>query len=213
MDKERERQAGARAGQGEGLWLEPLVLASSSPRRAEILRAVGWPFEAAAANVDESIRPREDAVAYVERLAREKASASASQRLLGLVLGADTVVVVDGRVLGKPRDDDEAREMLRLLRGREHEVLTGVALVRAESKRLIVAHARTRVSFGAMSDAEIDRYVETGEPMDKAGAYAVQGRAALFIESITGDYWNVVGLPIRLVYKLAREMNGEERKG
>lgn len=214
MDKERERQAGTgeAAGVGEGLWLEPLVLASSSPRRSEILRAVGWPFEAEAANIDESIRPHEDAVTYIERLARAKAETVASQRLLGLVLGADTVVVVDGQVLGKPRGQDEAREMLRRLRGREHEALTGVALVRAESKRFVVAHERTRVRFGAMSDAEIDWYVGTGEPMDRAGAYAVQGHAALFIEGITGDYWNVVGLPVRLVYALARRMNGDERK-
>jgi septum formation protein len=187
--------------------LEPLVLASSSPRRAKILRAVGWPFETQAADVDETRAEAEEAVSYVERLAREKAEAVAGARLFGLVLGADTVVVTDGRVLGKPRDDAEAREMLRLLGGREHEVLTGVALVRAETKRVAVAHERTRVRFGAMTDAEIEWYVETGEPSDKAGAYAVQGRAALFIEAIAGDYWNVVGLPVRLVYRLAKEMS------
>lgn len=189
------------------LVLEPLVLASSSPRRAEILRAVGWPFETQASDVDETRAQGETAVGYVERLAREKAEAVAGARLFGLVLGADTVVVVEGRVLGKPRDIKEAREMLQSLRGREHEVLTGVALVRAETKRIAVAHERTRVRFGELSDAEIDWYVGTGEPSDKAGAYAVQGRAALFIEAIAGDYWNVVGLPVRLVYRLAKEMS------
>jgi septum formation protein len=189
------------------MFLEPLVLASASPRRAEILRAVGWPFEAQAADVDETRGEQEEAAAYVERVAREKAEAVAGARLFGLVLGADTVVVVDGRVLGKPRGREEAREMLSALRGREHEVLTGVALVRAETKRAVVAHARTRVRFGDIGDAEIEWYVETGEPSDKAGAYAVQGRAALFIEAIDGDYWNVVGLPIRLVYKLAQQMS------
>ncbi|HYP53277.1 MAG TPA: Maf family protein, partial [Pyrinomonadaceae bacterium] len=143
MDNERERQAAAAARvSGEAATarasagLEPLVLASASPRRAEILRNVGWPFETQAADVDEQLRDGEDPTAYVERLAREKAEAVAARRLFGLVLGADTTVVVEGRVLGKPADDSEARAMLRLLGGRTHEVLTGVALVRAESKRV-----------------------------------------------------------------------------
>ena len=185
---------------------ETLVLASASPRRAEILRAVGWPFEAEAADVDEALRAGEQVVRYVERLAREKAVAVAGRRLFGLVLGADTVVVCDGEVLGKPRDEGEARRMLRRLRGRWHEVLTGVALVRAETKQAVTAHARTRVRFAQMTDAEVDWYVATGEPADKAGAYAVQGQGALFIEAIDGDYWNVVGLPIRLVYQLSAEL-------
>ena len=185
---------------------ETLVLASASPRRAEILRAVGWPFEAEAANVDEALRAGEQVVRYVERLAREKAQAVAARRLFGLVLGADTVVVCDGEVLGKPRDEGEARRMLRRLRGRWHEVLTGVALVRAETKQAVTTHARTRVRFAQMTDAEVDWYVATGEPADKAGAYAVQGQGALFIEAIDGDYWNVVGLPIRLVYQLSAEI-------
>ncbi|MCA1816828.1 MAG: Maf family protein [Acidobacteria bacterium] len=182
-----------------------LVLASSSPRRAEILRAVGWEFEAVAADVDESPGEGESAREYVERLAREKAEAVAGARLFGLVLGADTTVVADGGILAKPEDDEDARRMLRALRGRWHEVLTGVALVRAEESRVVVAHERTRVKFAEMSDAEVDWYVATGEPRDKAGAYAVQGRAALFIEAVEGDYWNVVGLPVRLVYELAKK--------
>lgn len=211
MENERERQAEGVAGQAEGVRLEPLVLASGSPRRAEILRAVGWPFEARAADVDETLAAGEEAVAYVERLALAKAAAVAAGLLFGLVLGADTVVVVDGRVLGKPRGRDEAREMLRLLGGREHEVLTGVALVRAESKRAVVAHEWTRVRVGALMPDEIDWYVATDEPMDKAGAYAIQGRAALFIDGVEGDYWNVVGLPLRLVYKLSRKLASGER--
>ena len=203
MDNERASQGmvpGAFAVAGAA---ERLVLASASPRRAEILRAVGWPFEAEAADVDEALRAGEPPVDYVERLAREKAGAVARARLFGLVLGADTVVVVEGEVLGKPRDAEDARRMLRLLRGRWHEVLTGVALVRAEDARAAVAHERTRVRFAEMTDAEVDWYVSTGEPADKAGAYAVQGRAALFIDGLEGDYWNVVGLPVRLVYELA----------
>jgi septum formation protein len=204
MENERASQVERSARRGDGVATERVVLASASPRRAEILRAIGWEFEIAAANIDETARADETPCAYVERLAREKAVAVAGARLFGLVLGADTVVVVDGAILGKPRDDDDARRMLRLLRGRWHEVLTGVALVRVETKRAVVAHARTRVRFCEMTDAEIDWYVATGEHADKAGAYAVQGRAALFIEGLEGDYWNVVGLPVRLVYELAR---------
>jgi septum formation protein len=204
-----EKERGPQAGRGERLGgTEPLVLASSSPRRAEILRAVGWPFEACASDVDESRVGDEGAEELVRRLAREKAEAVARMRLFGLVLGADTVVVVDGDVLGKPRDEEEARAMLRRLSERWHDVLTGVALVRAETGRAVVGCERTRVRFAAMSDEEIDWHVRTGDVLDKAGAYAVQGRAALFIEGIEGDYWNVVGLPVRLVYELARQMKG-----
>ena len=185
---------------------EKLVLASQSPRRAEILRAVGWPFEAEAADVDESLRAGEQVTRYVERLAREKAETVAARRLFGLVLGADTTVVVEGEVLGKPRDETEARRMLRRLRGHWHEVVTGVALVRAETKQAVTTHARTRVRFAPMTDEEVDWYIATGEPADKAGAYAIQGHGALFIEAIDGDYWNVVGLPIRLVYQLRAEI-------
>ncbi len=205
MENERGPQALGRAGAAGGAGvLEPLVLASGSPRRSEILRAVGWPFEATVSDVDETPREGEAAEVYVRRLAQEKAGAVASARLFGLVLGADTVVVVEGDILGKPRDAEDAGRMLRRLSARTHEVLTGVALVRAETGRSISGVARTRVRFAELSDGEIERYVETGEPFDKAGAYAVQGRASLFIEAIEGEYWNVVGLPIRLVYELAR---------
>ena len=206
MEKERGLQASGAEGPRLGA-LVPLVLASGSPRRAEILRAVGWPFEAGAPEVDETRREGEPAEDYVRRLAREKAEAGARSRLFGLVLGADTVVVAGAELLGKPRDEEEARRMLRTLSGRWHEVLTGVALVRAESGRAAVGVERTRVRFAEMSDEEIDWHVATGEPLDKAGAYAVQGRAALFIEAIEGDYWNVVGLPVRLVYELVRKFD------
>jgi septum formation protein len=208
MERERVSDGAVQDAQGPLALLarETLTLASQSPRRAEILRTVGWPFEAEAADVDETLRAGEACERYVERLAREKAETVAGRRLFGLVLGADTVVVVDGEILGKPRDDDEARRMLRRLRGRWHEVVTGVALVRAETKQVITAHERTRVRFAQMTDAEVDWYVATNEPADKAGAYAAQGQGALFIEAIDGDYWNVVGLPVRLVYKLSAEI-------
>lgn len=191
-----------------------LVLASASPRRAEILRAVGWQFDVMAADVDETSRPGEAPSAYVERLAETKAAAIAASIAVDdttarIVLGADTTVVIDGEILGKPRDANDARAMLRRLQNRWHEVLTGVALVNikgTEKRRAVVAHQVTRVRFGAMSANEIEVYVASGEPMDKAGAYAVQGGAALFIERIEGDYWNVVGLPVRLVYRLAQRL-------
>jgi septum formation protein len=190
-----------------GIFREPLFLASSSPRRAEILRTVGWPFEAVNGAVDETRHADEGAVEYVRRLGRAKAAAAASGLSSGLVLGADTVVVVKGEILGQPRDDDDARRMLNLLRGRWHEVLTGVALVRAgQEDQCVVDHEVTRVLFTAMSEKQIEWYVSTREPLGKAGAYAIQGRAALFIAEIQGDYFNIVGLPVRRVYELAREI-------
>jgi septum formation protein len=185
---------------------EKLILASSSPRRAEILTAVGWPFLAVTAGIDETRRPDEPPVEYVQRLAKEKAEAVASSLESGLVLGADTTVVVEQTLLGQPHDQDDARRMLRLLSGKWHEVLTGVAIVRVsgESK---VDYETTRVRFAEMSEKEIDWYISTGEPQGKAGAYAVQGAAALFIEEIQGDYFNIVGLPIRLVFEMVKAMS------
>lgn len=179
---------------------EKIILASKSPRRAEILNAVGWNFECRAANIDETRRDSEDAVSYVERLAREKAGTIAKELPEGLVLGADTVVVVDGVILGQPGDDYNARRMLTLLSGKWHEVLTGVALV--SGAQSVVDHQITRVRFSGLSEKEIDWYVATGEAHDKAGAYAIQGQGGIFIEEIEGDYFNIVGLPIRLVYRM-----------
>jgi septum formation protein len=186
---------------------EGLVLASSSPRRAELLTAVGWEFTAIAADIDETRNPNEDAVTYVTRLARTKAETVALKNSAALVLGADTVVAIDKEVLGQPRDDEDARRMLRLLNGKWHEVLTGIALVRAGQPLQVIAdHQTTRVRFAEMSPAEINWYVSTGEPKGKAGAYAIQGRGALFIKEIEGDYFNVVGLPLRLVYEVTRRI-------
>jgi septum formation protein len=181
------------------------VLASASPRRAEILRTVGWPFEALAANIDESRHAGEDAPSYVKRVARLKAEAVALLSPAATVVGADTVVVVDGDILGKPRDEEDARRMLRQLRGRWHEVLTGIAVFNGKTGQPKVVYQLTEVRFAAMSEGEIDWYVSTGEPMDKAGAYAIQGLGARFVEGIKGEYSNVVGLPVRLLYELLRE--------
>lgn len=200
------------------------VLASASPRRAEIMRAVDWSFTVRVADIDESLRAGESPFEYVERLAHEKAASIANiitdtlqvekpgdaqddfSSRRRLIIGADTVVVINAQVLGKPNDKQHARRMLQALSGREHQVITGVAVIEENSNRRRIAHERTQVRFANLSDAEIEAYVETGEPHDKAGAYAVQGRAALFIENITGDYWNVVGLPVKLVYRLACEL-------
>lgn len=181
---------------------EKLVLASGSPRRAEILERAGWPHEIVVAGIDETLLPNEDAAVYVQRLARSKAEKVASGLDRGLVLGADTTVVVANQILGQPVDEADARRMLELLNATWHEVLTGVALVRVGGETRVGCET-TRVRFAEMSDDEIDWYIGTGEPFGKAGAYGIQGNASLFIKEIEGDYFNIMGLPIRLVYELS----------
>ncbi len=182
-----------------------LVLASASPRRRELLTQAGYAFEVRPAHIPEDPIEGEDPIAYVTRLAREKAQAVFAELAAsggdGLaVLGADTTVTLDGHILGKPEDAADAARMLRMLAGRTHRVITGVALVTAEAVE--VAAEVTAVRFLTMSDAEIGSYIATGEPMDKAGAYAIQGRAARWIPRVEGCYFNVVGLPIALVTAL-----------
>ena len=186
---------------------EKLVLASGSPRRAEILERAGWPHEVIVAGIDETLLPNEEAAAYVQRLARSKAEKVASGLDEGLVLGADTTVVVANQILSQPVDEADAKRMLELLNAKWHEVLTGVALVRVGGETR-VAYETTRVRFAEMSAAEIDWYISTGEPFGKAGAYGIQGKAALFVEEIEGDYFNIMGLPIRLVYELSAFIRG-----
>ncbi len=188
------------------LQLPHLILASGSPRRAAILNFVGWSFEKKVADIDESELRGEKPEDYVQRLAREKAETVAAGFDDALVLGADTIVVIDEQIIGKPKDLADARRMLKLLSGCAHEVFTGVALVKiSENKRETKVNLqKTRVKFAALSDEEIRLLIEKGDPLDKAGAYAVQAQAALFIEEIKGDYWNVVGLPINLVYKIMK---------
>ena len=180
-----------------------LVLASASPRRQELLRNAGIAFEAQPANVPEDPLPREAAKDCAERLARDKALAIARQRPNDCVLAADTVVVVDHEILGKPTAPSDATRMLRLLSGREHQVITGVCLV-ADGKSF-VASATTLVTVNEITDQEILDYVATGEPMDKAGAYAIQGIASRWIPRIEGDYSNVVGLPMALVFRMLQK--------
>lgn len=204
-----------------------LVLASASPRRQDLLSSAGISFAVQPADLDETPLAGESARDCAERLAREKALAVWRTRPRDLVLGADTVVVVDSAILGKPLDSDDAARMLRMLSGRVHQVITGVCLarpsrtapsataakasregVRTEDCELRASSETTFVTFNAMTNAEIRDYVATGEPMDKAGAYAIQGMASRWIPRIEGDYSNVVGLPVALVYRMLRERVG-----
>lgn len=184
--------------------LPNLILASGSPRRSEIMRSVGWEFTRRVPDIDESERDGETPEDYVQRLAREKAEAISASDAGSTVLAADTTVVIDGKIIGKPIDEADATRMIAMLAGNWHEVLTGVAVARNGS--VDVGMERTRVKFAPMSEEEIKFLVDKGDPLDKAGAYAVQAQAALFIEGIEGDYWNVVGLPIRLVYEMIRSL-------
>lgn len=180
-----------------------IILASQSPRRQDLLRQAGIPFRVAAPGVAEVRIEGEGPAAYVERLAREKALAVAADRAGGWVLAADTTVALDEHVLEKPASPAEAARMLGLLSGRVHEVLTGVCVRRAA--RLWSGVEITRVEFAALTDGEIEDYANSGEPLDKAGGYAIQGRASRFIPRIEGCYFNVVGLPVARVCRMLRE--------
>jgi septum formation protein len=187
--------------------LPTLVLASASPRRRELLTGLGVRFAIRAADLDETPLPGEDPETTVLRLAREKAAAVA--RPGELVLAADTDVVLDGDILGKPRDPEDARRMLARIAGREHTVLSGVALEEPGRDRRTAAMAVSRVRMAPMTPERIEWYVATGEPLDKAGSYAVQGIGALLVEEIFGSYTNVVGLPLPLTWRLFRELGYE----
>jgi nucleoside triphosphate pyrophosphatase len=181
-----------------------LVLASGSPRRAEILTALGIPFEIDVPGVDEALLARETGERAASRLAAEKAAEVAARRPGDWVLAADTLVLLDGEVLGKPSGPKDAARMLARVAGQEHRVVTAVRLRRGgDAGREVVEESRVRMA--PMSDEEIAWYVSTGEPMDKAGAYAVQGLGARFIEAVAGSYTNVMGLPARAVYRLMKE--------
>ena len=191
-----------------------LVLASASPRRQELLRHAGIPFTVSPANIPEIPLAGEGPRGCAERLAREKARAIFRQQPDQHVLGADTIVVVGGKILGKPRDEADARRMLRLLSGQTHQVTTGVCLVgpslrtgnqKLETRFEDTRSETTRVTMTPLTDQDIDSYIATGEPLDKAGAYAIQGIASRWIPRIEGDYFNVVGLPVALVHRMLQE--------
>jgi len=191
-----------------------LILASASPRRAEILRTAGIQFEISHAGVDETPLGNELPGDYVRRLALAKAL-SAAERNRGraggaLVLGADTIVAVGGEILGKPSSPDDARRMLRSLSGKIHEVHTGLALLRNPGPKQYVVEEITRVRFAPLTDQEIEEYIATGEPFDKAGAYAIQGVGGRYVTRIEGCYFNVMGLPLARLYSLLRESGWED---
>jgi septum formation protein len=177
-----------------------VILASQSPRRRELLALIGIAHEVWPADINEDVRAGESAVAYTERLAREKATVIAAQHPHAYVIAADTTVVVDGDILGKPADATEARAMVRRLSGRSHTVSTGIAV--AHGKRTESAVEQVGVTFRALTDAEIAAYVATGEPMDKAGAYGIQGWGATIVERVDGDYFSVMGLGLRRLVAL-----------
>jgi septum formation protein len=192
---------------------KPLILASSSPRRQELLREIGVPFHVHAANINEGQFGDEAPIAYALRLAREKAQAVAAHYPQSYVLGADTIVVVDSEVLGKPRDHGDAARMLRLLSGRGHEVTTAVSVVApgtvapgtvAPGTLAETRASTTKVYFREIAEDEIQRYIAGGEPMDKAGAYAIQGGASRWADRIEGEFSNVVGLPLSLVTEMLK---------
>jgi septum formation protein len=184
-----------------------LILASSSPRRKELLRNAGFDFESRASNVQEILQPGESAEQFVCRAARDKARAvAASAPPDSVVLGADTVVAIDGYTLCKPNDAETAARMLRLLAGRTHRVITGVCVIYDPDRLEAARQEITRVTFAPLDDQEIREYVQTGEPMDKAGGYGIQGLASKFVIRIEGCYFNVVGLPMALVYEMLKPL-------
>ena len=182
------------------------ILASASPRRVEILRTLGLDFTVRASEVDERLIQGESPQHYVMRAATAKAEAVARDLQSGIVIAADTEVVIDGLPLGKPEDEEDAARMLKAISGRWHAVMTGVAVVDVESGRSAVDHEKTLVRFRDLSESEIHAYIASGEPSDKAGAYAIQGRGMLFVTEIAGNYQNVVGLPVPLLERLVRQI-------
>jgi septum formation protein len=188
-----------------------VVLASSSPRRRDLLNLIGIPHEVRPANIDETMRPRETPRRHAERLAREKASVIAVRDPDLITIGADTVVVVNRRVLGKPADAKDAARMLGILSGREHTVITAVAVARG--RKLRSAIEEVRVKFRRLHDDEIEAYIATGEPMDKAGAYGIQGYGATIVECVDGDYFAVMGLPLARLVGLLRDVGVRYRFG
>jgi septum formation protein len=181
-----------------------VVLASSSPRRSELLNLIGIAHEVRPANLDESMRPRETPRRHAERLARDKASAVAMRDPDLITIAADTIVVIDRKVLGKPADKEEAARMLAMLSGKEHTVITAVAVSRG--KKLRSAIEEVKVKFRRLREDEIEAYIATGEPMDKAGAYGIQGYGATIVERVEGDYFAVMGLPLVRLIGLMRDV-------
>ncbi len=189
---------------------ERLLLASASPRRREILKNLGFEFEVLPSNVDESEVPWNDPVESAKLLAEIKGVDAQMTRPRKTIIAADTIVLCEGKVMGKPSGPEEAAEMLGALSGKMHEVVTGIALIAPPNRRIIEAES-TKVYFRKLDSQEISRYISTREPFDKAGAYAIQGFASAFIDRIDGDYFNVVGLPVARLFSMFRRLEGMKR--
>ena len=186
-----------------------IILASASPRRKELLEKLDLDFSVCPADIDESLLPDEDAAMYPLRTAVQKAMAVAKTAEDALIIAADTVVAVDDDILGKPRDEAEAKAMLQRLSGREHIVITGIGVVDTASGRTLSATEQTIVYFHPLRDEEIDAYIATGECMDKAGSYGIQGKGSLLVRKIDGDYFNVMGLPLSRLYRLLLNIDAD----
>jgi septum formation protein len=186
-----------------------LILASGSPRRKELLAKLGIPFEVVTTGVSEDVEPDTDPGDMVVMLAKRKASAVADNQTNGLVIGSDTTIAFEGKVLGKPTDQENAKDILRSLRGKHHQVFSGIAVIDAGSKRVETTAVITDIKMRDYSDDEINDYVDTGEPMDKAGAYAIQGKGRQLVEQIEGSFDNVVGLPLNELAELLRRFGLE----
>ena len=180
------------------------ILASQSPRRKELMGLIGLPFTVRAADIDETMDPAKDSRDEVARVSRLKAEATPRDPE-DVVIAADTIVVCDGQILGKPKDEEDAYRMLRLLSGRDHQVMTGLTVLQGDTCQ--VTTEITDLHFRPLSDREIRRYIRTGEPMDKAGSYGIQGGGALFAQKMVGDYYNVMGLPVCRLYEILRQID------
>lgn len=184
----------------------PIILASNSPRRRDLLRQIGLDFTVEPADVDERALPGESPETYAVRVALEKARVASQRAGAGVVIAADTIVVLDADILGKPADHRDAERMLAMLSGRMHRVITGLAVMDAATGKALVRVSETKVWFRHLSPDDITWYVGTGEPLDKAGAYGIQGKGALLVSRIEGCYFNVVGLPLSLLFEMLRDL-------
>lgn len=189
--------------------MKRIILASTSPRRREILTNVGIPYEIITSDYEEDMTQDLTPIKLAEVLAAGKAESVAKDITDGIVIGADTFVVWDGHKIGKPKSEDEARSMLRSLSGTEHAVITGLCMIDTSNGNRHLSTTEIKIKFREITDEEIEWYIKTGEPMDKAGAYALQGKASIFIERIEGDYWALVGLPICTVSQVLKEWGAD----
>jgi septum formation protein len=181
-----------------------IILASKSPRRAQLLNQVGLSFKIVPSHIDESKYLSSSPIQTARKIAVAKTKSVAQKYRSGIIIGADTIVVINRKIIGKPKDKQDARNLLSTLSGKTHRVITGIAVLDAQTNRVKQGHSITAVTFRKLTQKEIDEYIDTGDPFDKAGSYGIQGKGALFVERISGDYFNVVGLPLVLLFRLLK---------